>query len=109
MAEPNRVPLTVRLRPDDKDVLVSAAEQASLEVGIAARMVLDIVVRRLRSGDSFLKVLGDLERDPLDVSLQKSFETVEMVEALRRQVEAMAAAWSAEVEAKEPLTTRKRA
>lgn len=108
MAEPNRVPLTVRLRPDDKDVLVSAAEQASLEVGIAARMVLDIVVRRLRSGDSFFKVLGDLERESLDTSLQT---TTQMIDALRREIEVLAATRVQEAEPSrdDSLSNRKRA
>ena len=54
MSEPTRVPLTVRLRPDDKDFFTEAAEQSGLEPSIAARQVLEIVINRLRTGGDFV-------------------------------------------------------
>ena len=65
MAEPNRVPLTVRLRPDDKDYFAEAANLSGLEPGIAARTVLEIVIKHMRSENSdrnFFEALGELQR-----------------------------------------------
>lgn len=60
MSDPNRVPLTVRLRPDDKTLFVEAAEKCGLEPGIAARQVLELMVKRLRDDDDFLEALLDM-------------------------------------------------
>lgn len=62
MSEPNRVPLTIRLRPDDKDAFVAAAEHAGIEAGIAARTIMEMVIRRMREGQTFFQAVGDLER-----------------------------------------------
>jgi hypothetical protein len=62
VAEPNRVPLTIRLRPDDKEVFVAAAERAGIEAGIAARTIMEMVIRRMKDGQTFFQAVGELER-----------------------------------------------
>jgi hypothetical protein len=62
MSEPNRVPLTIRLRPDDKEAFVTAASHAGIEAGIAARTIMEMVIRRMRDGQSFFQAVGELER-----------------------------------------------
>lgn len=52
-----RVPLTVRLKPEDRDLLVSAAEECGLEGGTAARQVVEAVIKRLRTDGDFLTAL----------------------------------------------------
>lgn len=67
MAEPNRVPLTIRLRPDDKETFVAAADRSGIEAGIAARTILELVIRRMRDGQTFFQAVGELERALHDV------------------------------------------
>ncbi len=59
-----RVPFTVRLRADDKNVLTEAAEQSGLEAATAARQVLELMIRRLRAEGDYLTALRDM-RDAL--------------------------------------------
>lgn len=72
MSEANRVPLTIRLRPEDKAVFVAASEQAGIEAGIAARTVLELVVRHLRTGRTFFQTVGDVERAIIHAELAES-------------------------------------
>lgn len=71
MAEPNREPLTLRLRPDDKAAFVAAAEHAGLEAGIAARTIMEMVIRRMRDGQSFFETVRNLER-ALNILVEES-------------------------------------
>jgi hypothetical protein len=72
MAETNRIPLTIRLRPEDKQTFVVAAEQCGLEPGIAARTVLELMVRRIRTGRTFFQAVGDVERALLHAELDEA-------------------------------------
>lgn len=62
MADPNRVALTVRMRPDDKAVFVQAAGKSGLEPGIAARTLLEMMAKRLREDDDFLEALLEVKQ-----------------------------------------------
>jgi hypothetical protein len=57
MAEPLRVGMTLRLKPEDRDLLVQAAEECGLEGGTAARQVVEAVIKRLRDDRDFLTAL----------------------------------------------------
>jgi hypothetical protein len=57
MSEENRVALTVRMKPSDKQVFVAAAAKMGLEPGTAARTLLEMMASRLRENDDFLEVL----------------------------------------------------
>jgi hypothetical protein len=52
-----RVPLTVRLRPEDRDLFVQAAEECGLEGGTAARQIVEAVIKRLKDDSDFLTAL----------------------------------------------------
>lgn len=62
MPEPNREPLTIRLRPDDKATFVAAAARSGIEPGIAARTIMEMVIRRMKDGQTFFQAVGELER-----------------------------------------------
>jgi len=62
MSDANRVPLTIRLKPEDKEIFVGAAEEAGVEPGIAARQVLELVIKRLREENDFLNALIDVKQ-----------------------------------------------
>lgn len=62
MAEANRVPITIRLRPDDKEAFVAASDASGIEAGIAARTILELVIKRIRTGQTFFQAVGELER-----------------------------------------------
>jgi len=57
-----RVPLTVRLTAADKDVFETAAERCGIDAGLAARLLMELTVRRLAKGDDLLEVLTELKR-----------------------------------------------
>ena len=61
MAEANRVVLTVRMRPDAKDVFAQAAENSGLEPGTAARQVLELFAGRLKTDGDFLQALLEMK------------------------------------------------
>lgn len=61
MAEANRVVLTVRMRPEYKDVFSQAAENSGLEPGTAARQVLELMAGRLKEDGDFLKALIEMK------------------------------------------------
>lgn len=61
MAEANRVVLTVRMRPEYKDVFSQAAENSGLEPGTAARQVLELMAGRLREDGDFLQALLEMK------------------------------------------------
>ena len=42
MAEQIRVPITVRLKQDDKDIFAKGAEECGLEPGTAARQLIEL-------------------------------------------------------------------
>lgn len=45
IADSNRIARTARMRPDDKAVFVQAAGKSGLEPGIAARTLLEMMVK----------------------------------------------------------------
>lgn len=61
MAEANRVVLTVRMRPEHKDVFSQAAENSGLEPGTAARQVLELMAGRLKEDGDFLQALLEMK------------------------------------------------
>lgn len=67
MSEANRVPFTVRLRPDDKAIFAEVVEASGLEAGIAARQVLELMIKRLREEGDYLKALTEM-RDALSTT-----------------------------------------
>lgn len=62
MAETIRVPLTVRLRPEDKEFFSQITEHSGLEPSIAARQVLELVIQTLRIDGDFVTTLHTLNR-----------------------------------------------
>jgi len=61
MADPIvREPLTVRLRPEDKQFFATASERSGLEASVAARQILELVIQRMRSDGDFVVTLGTL-------------------------------------------------
>ncbi len=62
MAELNRQPITVRLKPEDKEFFVQVTEESGLEPGIAARTILELMIKHLRDDRNFFEALGDLQR-----------------------------------------------
>lgn len=61
MADANvRVPLTIRLRPDDKEFFTELAERSGLEPSIAARQVIELMIQRMRDDGDFVVTLGTL-------------------------------------------------
>ncbi len=56
-----RVPMTVRLKPEDKILLVEKAEECGLDAGVAMRSVLELMVKRMRSGADFVDALHELK------------------------------------------------
>ncbi|MGA1341832.1 MAG: hypothetical protein ACO33A_02115 [Hyphomonas sp.] len=57
----NRVPLTVRLDPDDKDFFAQHAERCGIEPSVAARQILELYVQRLRDGGDWIDALHELK------------------------------------------------
>jgi hypothetical protein len=55
-----RVPLTVRLKPDDKAFFTTLTERSGLEPSIAARQVLELVIQTMRSDGDFVITLNTL-------------------------------------------------
>jgi hypothetical protein len=55
-----RVPLTVRLRPDDKVFFSELTERSGLEPSIAARQVLELVIQTMRTDNDFVTTLNTL-------------------------------------------------
>ena len=55
-----RSPLTVRLRPEDKEYFSTLTEQSGLEPSIAARQVLELVIQAMRSDRDFVVTLNTL-------------------------------------------------
>lgn len=61
MADANvRVPLTIRLRPDDKEFFTELAERSGLEPSIAARQVIELMIQKMRTDGDFVVTLGTL-------------------------------------------------
>ncbi|MGD2132953.1 MAG: hypothetical protein PVI23_09180 [Maricaulaceae bacterium] len=71
MADVKRVPITVRLRPGDKEVFVEAAEKCGLEPSIAARQVLELLVMKLKRENNLLSALLQIQQT-LDQDERKS-------------------------------------
>lgn len=61
----------IRLRPDDKEAFVAAADGAGIETGIAARTIIELVIRRIRDGQTFFQAVGELERALLTERLRR--------------------------------------
>ena len=74
MSETARAPFTVRLRAADRIVLAHAAEQSGLEAATAARQVLELMIKRLRTDGDYLTALCEM-RDALDPVLRSSGQT----------------------------------
>jgi len=61
MAEASvRVPLTIRLRPEDKEFFTQLTERSGLEPSIAARQVIELMIQRMRSDHDFVVTLNTL-------------------------------------------------
>jgi hypothetical protein len=52
----------VRLKPEDKEFFVQVTEESGLEPGIAARTILELMIKHLRDDRNFFEALGDLQR-----------------------------------------------
>jgi len=61
-----RVPLTVRLKPEDRDLFVKVAEECGLEGGTAARQLVELVIKRLRKEPNYLSALLTVQTALLD-------------------------------------------
>lgn len=59
-AETVRAPLTVRLRPEDKEYFYTLTERSGLEPSIAARQVLELVIQAMRNDQDFVVTLNTL-------------------------------------------------
>jgi hypothetical protein len=57
MTEAKRVPLTIRLNAEDKEVFVAAAQSSGFEPAIAARHVIELLIRGLKENEDFLEML----------------------------------------------------
>lgn len=56
-----RVPVTMRLTPEDKALFTSASAVAGLEAGIASRQIVELVTRYMRStGADYIETLAVL-------------------------------------------------
>ena len=68
MAELNRQPITVRLKPEDKEFFVQVTEESGLEPGIAARTILELMIKHLRDDPKLNKlpvmIVSRLELQP---------------------------------------------
>ena len=60
-----RYPITVRLDGDDKETFCAAAESVGLEPGTAARQLIELICKRMRSGEDLLDVLQHLKNKPV--------------------------------------------
>jgi hypothetical protein len=61
-----RVPLTVRLKPEDRDLFVQVAEECGLEGGTAARQLVELMIKRLRKEPNYLAALLTVQSALLD-------------------------------------------
>ena len=84
MSEANRIPFTVRLKPEDRDLLIAAAEESKIELGLAARMILEIFVKRLQAGQPFLSALAEWDSD-----LRAHDASRDNFESVRRELQAL--------------------
>ena len=57
----SRTPLTVRLDPESKRILTEQAELSGLDVGVAARQILELYIQRLRAGADYVDTLAQLK------------------------------------------------
>lgn len=55
-----RVPLTVRLKPDDKVFFAQLTERSGLEPSIAARQVLELLINTMRDDGDFVITLNTI-------------------------------------------------
>lgn len=60
-----RVPVTVRIMPEDKALLTSISVDAGLEPGTAARQIIELALRRVRAGADLIDVLAYLKAKPV--------------------------------------------
>ena len=58
----NRVALTVRLDPEDKDFFAEHAERCGIEPSVAARQILELYVQRLRESGDYIQTLSDFSQ-----------------------------------------------
>lgn len=56
-SDAQRVQLSVRLKSEDKDFFAAEAEACGLEPSIAARQIIELVIRRMREGGDFVDAL----------------------------------------------------
>lgn len=63
----NRAPVTVRMRPALKETFERAAIEAGMELGTAARQLMELFAARLQHGTDYLDAIG-LVKDALRVS-----------------------------------------
>jgi len=56
--EQKRLPVVLRLTPDDKALWERACSDDGIESGIAARQVVELMIKRIRGGDGFIEALA---------------------------------------------------
>ncbi len=52
-----RVPITVRLKEEDKALFAKGAEECGLEPGTAARQLIELVIQRMRAEGDYVDAL----------------------------------------------------
>ena len=57
MADQIRQPITVRLKPEDKEIFARAAEECGLEPGTAARQLIELVIQRMKAQGDYVDAL----------------------------------------------------
>lgn len=57
MSDGIRVPITVRLKQEDKDLFARGAEECGLEPGTAARQLIELVIQRMRAEGDYVDAL----------------------------------------------------
>mgnify|MGYP006908377115 CR=1 FL=1 len=57
MADQIRQPITVRLKPEDKEIFARGAEECGLEPGTAARQLIELVIQRMKAQGDYVDAL----------------------------------------------------
>ena len=61
-AQSKRIQLSIRMSQNDREDLANAAAAVGLDVSVAARMILELTLGRIRSGADFLDAVQELKQ-----------------------------------------------
>lgn len=61
-SEANRVVLSIRLRPEDKKTFADETANCGLEASVAARQLLELIVKNMRAGNDYVEILHTVTR-----------------------------------------------